>query len=239
MTRAAGDAREIAGRACEEGRDRIVIAGGDGTISEVANGILRARAEDERAVTPTLGLLPLGSGGDFGRSLNLPRDLDGALSVIAKGATRAVDAGRIDWLQPASQVEANRDSDAPRYFVNEASAGLSGATVRWVGRSAKRMGARLGFLAGALAAIATHSAARVRVVADGELICDEPISLIVVANGCYFGAGLRVAPNADPADGCFEVVVVRGLSASRLLVNLPALLVGRHGGASEGFVHAS
>ena len=113
--------------------------------------------------------------------------------------------------------------------MNEASAGLSAATVRLVGRFAKRLGARLGFAAGAVAAIATHRPERMRVEVDGVLVHEGPVSLVVAANGRYFGAGMRVAPNARLDDGALELVLVRGLSAGTLLYNLPSLFAGRHG----------
>ena len=216
-TRAPGDAIRLARRACEADVERIVVAGGDGTAGEVATGLLDLPVSRR----PTLGLLPLGSGWDFARSLGLPRRLESALRVIETGRTRRVDAGRVEY---------HDRSGAPRErgFLNEASAGLSGTTVRLVGRWSKRIGPGLGFAAGAVSAILGHRPMEVAVEIDGEREYEGPVSLIVAANGCYFGAGMKVAPDAEPDDGRLEVVLVRGLSTPRLLANLPSIFSGRH-----------
>ena len=217
QTRGPRDAERIARAACEAGVRRILVGGGDGTLSEVASGLLSAQT----GAPPELGLLPLGSGWDLARSLGLPRSLAEALSVIAEGETRAIDAGALEYRD---------ESGAPRrgYFINEASAGLSGVTVRLVGRTSKRLGPRLGFIAGALGAIAGHRPVDVAVEVDEERIYEGPVSMVVAANGAYFGAGMRVAPGARVDDGRLEILLVRGLSMPRLLANLPSFYLGRH-----------
>ena len=217
MTRKPRDAERIARAACSAGVARILVAGGDGTTSEIVSGLLEASPEQR----PALGLLPLGSGWDLARTLNLPRDLDAALGVIESAELRSIDAGRIEYRDA---------SGAPRrgYFVNEASAGLSGATVRLVENSNKRLGSRLSFIAGTLGAILSHRPVELAVEIDGERIYEGPVSVVVAANGCYFGAGMRVAPAALIDDGALEVILVRGLSIPRLVANLPSFYFGRH-----------
>ncbi len=220
VTRAPGDAARIAAEARRLGRARLLVAGGDGTLNEVASGLL---ADDSIAApSPRLGLLPLGSGWDFARSLDLPRRLDASLDVIADGVARRIDAGR-------AVVRAPDGATRGRYFVNEASAGLSGDTIRIVGRLAKRVGARAGFALGAVAAILGHRPLDAAVEADGVRLYEGPLSLVVAANGRCFGAGMRVAPQARVDDGRLELVLVRGLSVPSLLANLPSLFAGTHG----------
>ena len=221
MTRGPRDAERIAREACATGVGRIVIAGGDGTTSEIVAGLLAATPHGEAGSRPVLGLLPLGSGWDLARSLGLPRDLEGALDVIESARVRCIDAGRTEYRDSSG-------ASCQGYFVNEASAGLSGATVRLVGRTSRRIGPRAGFLAGAVAAILSHRPIELAVEIDGERLYEEPISMVVAANGCYFGAGMRVTPDAVLDDGLLEVLVVRGLSIPRLLANLPAFYLGRH-----------
>src|SRR5690606_1052896 len=96
--------------------------------------------------------------------------------------------------------------------ANEVSAGLSGDTVRRAPGLSARVGPRLGFLAGAFAAVASHVPFAAAIEIDGELVHDGPVSLVAVANGCYFGAGMQVAPDASVDDGRLEVVLARGLS---------------------------
>ena len=227
-TRAPGDATQLARAACQAGVQRLLVAGGDGTTSEIATGLLA----EPVARRPSLGLLPFGSGWDLARSLSLPRRLDEAIGVIRRGATRRIDAGRIEY----------RDRDgAPRSrcFVNEASCGLSGQTVHLVGRTSKRLGPRIGFAVGAVGAILSHRPDEMALEIDDERVYEGPVSMIVIANGCYFGAGMKVAPRAVVDDGRFEVVLVRGLTLPRLLANLPSLYAGRHLGHPSVSRHAA
>lgn len=221
-TSAPGEATRLARAASEAGVERILVGGGDGTTSEVVAGVLEAAALRGSSPTPVLGLLPLGSGLDLMRSLGLPRALGPALDVIAEGSVRTIDAGRIELRDPAGRP-------VSRAFVNEASLGLSGETVMRVGRTSKRIGPRLGFVAGAVGAILGHRPVDVAVEVDGSRVFEGPVSLLVAANGRFFGAGMRVAPGAVLDDGRLELVLVRGLSMPRLLVNLPSFYLGRHG----------
>lgn len=223
VTRSPGDAARIAQEARARGVRRLLVGGGDGTVHEIAQGLLAPGGSDPATPTPILGLLPLGSGWDLARSLDLPRGLEKALAVVARGQTRRIDAGR---------VVSHDASGAPveRCFVNEASAGLSADTIARVGRLSKRVGAALGFAAGAVGAIFGHRPFDVAIDLDGERIYEGPTSLCVAANGRCFGAGMRVAPEAALDDGLLEVVIVRGLSVPTLLANLPSLFAGTHGG---------
>lgn len=212
-------AEHIAAEASRASCSRILIAGGDGTTHEVVSGILGTGVAPEDR--PTIGLLPLGSGWDLARSLDLPRDVEGAIDVIARATTRCIDAGCIEY---------QNDEGLPcrGYFANESSAGLSAATIRLVGRSSKRLGPRLGFIAGAVAAIVTHRPADLAIEIDGERLYEGPVSMVVAANGAYFGAGMKVAPDARVDDAALEVILVRGLSIPRLLANLPSFYSGGH-----------
>lgn len=232
VTRGPGDAARIAGEARARGATRLLVAGGDGTLNEVATGLLDPSGSASPPPALVLGLLPLGSGWDLARSLDLPRTLDAALAVIRDGHTRRIDAGRAACRAPDG---ATRD----HVFVNEASAGLSGDTIRIVGRLAKRIGARAGFALGAVGAIASHRADEASIEVDGAAVHEGPVSLVVAANGRCFGAGMQVAPDARVDDGLLEVVIVRGLSAPRLLVNLPSLFAGTHGAHPAVSFHAA
>ena len=243
-TAAPGDAARLACSAAEQGVARILIAGGDGTTGEVVTGLLSARRLErpaERASAssrpdpkgpPSLGLLPVGSGCDLARSLGLPRRLDAALEVIAAGHLRPLDAGRVELLD-------RNGGHQVRYFANELSAGLSGDTVNRVGGLSQTLGPRLGFLLGALSAVLTHQPFEASLEIDGERVYEGPISLLAVANGCYFGAGMRVAPGAAVDDGVFEVVLARALPRREIFAWLPAFYLGLHGRNPRVSFHAA
>ncbi len=238
VTRQPGDASRISNAAAIRGVERILVGGGDGTLNEIVTGLMdgvSAGGEPSEASSlemPILGLLPLGSGWDFARALDMPRDLSAALRLIEQGQTRRVDIGRVEFRDAAGAKRS-------RFFANEASAGLSGVTVQLVGNLSKRVGPRLGFLLGAVGAILSHRPLDAAVEVDGLSVHEGPLSMIVAANGCYFGAGMKVAPGAAVDDGRLEVVVVRGLSLPRLLFNLPRLVLGLHAGHPSVSFHSA
>ncbi len=233
-TGAPGDAARLARAAAERGAARILVAGGDGTLGEVVTGLLSAAGSSSSlpADRPCLGLLPVGSGCDFARTLGLPRSVGAALDVIAAGHVRLLAAGRVESGDTGSGQQV-------RHFANEVSVGLSGDTVMRVHQYSPRLGPRLGFLLGAVCAVSTHEPFEASVEVDGEVVHEGAISLFAAANGCYFGAGMRVAPNASLDDGLLEVVVARGLSKPEILAQLPSFYLGRHGRHPRVSFHAA
>ncbi|MEB2344749.1 MAG: diacylglycerol kinase family lipid kinase [Deltaproteobacteria bacterium] len=216
-TRGPRDAERIAREGVRAGVELVVVAGGDGTLSETAAGLLGAGLGRYAEIAP----LPLGTGGDFVRGLGLSGDLDAAIARIAAGKVHRIDAGRIAFHD-------RRGQPATTHFVNIASAGVSGLVTELVNRAPKALGGRLSFLIGTLRAIARWQAAPVRIRVDGTVVHEGPLDLAAVANGSHFGGGMRVAPAARPDDGLFDVISIRGTSRARLLRHLPLLYDGRH-----------
>jgi YegS/Rv2252/BmrU family lipid kinase len=225
-TRAPRDAERIAREGVRAGIQRIVVAGGDGTTSEVVSGLLGAELGDYAEVAP----LPLGTGGDLTRTLGVPRRLDRALDEIAAGSSRRVDAGRVCY----------RDRDGRErtaHFLNVTSFGVSGLVTELVNRATKAFGGRVSFLLGTLRAIGRYQPDPVRIRVDGELVHDGPLVLGTAANGRFFGGGMHIAPQAEPADGLFDVVVIPGFSKVRLLSELPRIYRGTHLQVPEVSLH--
>jgi YegS/Rv2252/BmrU family lipid kinase len=216
-TRAPRDAVRIAREGVRAGVERVIVAGGDGTVNEVVSGLLAA----ELGGYAELGVLPLGTGGDFARSLGIPRGLDDAIEVLAAGKARQIDAGRIRYLDTASR-------SASAYFVNVASLGISGLVDQLVNRATKRFGGGVSFLIGTIKAIARHRSEHVTLRVDGEVVHDAPLLLAAAANGRYFGGGMYISPEARLDDGLFDVVLISDLSKRRLLSKLPLIYSGKH-----------
>lgn len=216
-TRGPRDAERLAREGVRAGVERIVVAGGDGTTSEVASGLLAAGL----GRSAELGLLPLGTGGDLARTLGVARDPERALAAIAAGKARPLDAGRVRCLGPDGR-------ERTLHFVNVASFGASGRVTELVNATPKALGGRLSFLVGTLRGLARHRSHPVEIVADGEPLHSGPLALGAVANGRFFGAGMHIAPRADPADGLLDVVAVPGFSRARLLRDLPRIYAGTH-----------
>ena len=199
------------------GIERVIVAGGDGTVNEVVSGLLAA----ELGGYAELGVLPLGTGGDFARSLGIPRGLDGAVELLAAGKSRQIDAGRISYLDAALQ-------NASTYFVNVASLGISGLIDQLVNRATKRFGGGVSFLIGTIKAIARHRSQHVTLRVDGEVVHDAPLVLAAAANGRYFGGGMYISPEARLDDGLLDVMLVSDLSKRAMLSKLPLIYSGKH-----------
>jgi YegS/Rv2252/BmrU family lipid kinase len=216
-TRAPRDAERIAREAVRSGVDRLVIAGGDGTFSEVVTGLLA----NELGSYARLGLLPLGTGGDLGRTLGIPTDLAGALSCIAEGPTREIDAGRVSF----------HDTSGKRsevYFANVTSVGVSGDIVKRTATATRVFGGSVAFLISTLKSIALFRPQRVTLRVDAEPVYDGPLVLAAVANGRHFGGGMTVAPDAAIDDGWLDLVMITDLNRRQLVMRLPLLYRGIH-----------
>jgi len=168
-----------------------------------------------------IGVLPLGTGMDFSRSLGVPRGLDRAVACLVAGAARPIDAGRVTY-------RSSQGVERTSYFVNAASFGASALASRVANRSPGPLGGALSFPLGALAAIFGYRSARVAIRVDGALVHDAPLTLAAAANGRRFGAGMRIAPDARLDDGLLDVVIVSDLSAAGRLVGLAGLYRGAH-----------
>ena len=200
------------------GVQRIVAVGGDGTLNEVVNGFF-----DEHGAPlgehAALCLVPSGSGGDFARTAHIPHAPARALRALLSQQTRSIDAGRIDF-----------DDGSLRFFVNVADCGVGGEVVARVNRSRVKGGGARGsavFLYQSLLALLRFSGLDAAVTVDGRLI-ERTVQSVVVANGRYFGGGMRIAPDAELDDGVFDVVIVEAAGRLRTVRGVPSLYRGTH-----------
>ncbi|HPF40576.1 MAG TPA: YegS/Rv2252/BmrU family lipid kinase [Phycisphaerae bacterium] len=200
-TRKPGDARRLAAGAVAEGAERIIVAGGDGTINEVLNGVLAAEAE----APPELGVLPMGTGNDFARCLDIPLDnLDAALDIALNRPARHVDLGVLR-AEPSANGGAESPT-APRYFLNMAYSAFGGIGGAADADSKKRWGA-LTYWATAISKALDQPEHHVELQLD-----DRPLSVaahgVIVANGRYVGGGVQVTPDALLDDRRFDVLIL-------------------------------
>ncbi len=211
-----GEGSDLAQQLAEDGADLVVAAGGDGTISEVADGLMRASRR------PELGIIPVGTGIDFPRNLELgPTPVD-AVEAIASGRKRQIDVGRIGYVDEHGGVNV-------RHFTNEASFGLSGPVVRAV-NAAKLRGAsgKAVFLWHTLSQLWRYKPLTMRVTLDGAEVIETEVAVVAVCIGRYFGAGMMVAPDARIDDGLFDVVIVKHASKLELISVLRKAYAGTH-----------
>jgi diacylglycerol kinase (ATP) len=208
LTRARGHAVELALAAATDGVDVIAVVGGDGTLNEVVQAYLGEDGSPRKG--PDLALVPCGTGGDFKRTLGMSGALDEAIGRIRHGTRRPIDLGIL-------RLASHEGRDVTRAFVNIASFGVSGQVDAIVNASPKWMGGKVSFFAATLRAMATYKNASVRVRVDGVSWYEGAAFNVAVANGRYFGGGMMIAPQADPSDGRFEVVVLGDLTRTEVL----------------------
>ena len=189
---------ELAREAAAKGTELVIAVVGDGTLHEVANGVLDAGVGDRTAV----GYVGQGTGGDFRRTLGLEHRLDAYVEAIASGHTLAVDAGKLRYRDRGGK-------DAFRWFVNILSAGMGGLVDQYVSETTKALGGKAAYFWASTRALAACQRGRLRcdVSLDGERH-ERTVDtyMIAICNGRYFGSGMDVAPMAKPDDGRFEVV---------------------------------
>ncbi|PWK72600.1 diacylglycerol kinase family protein [Aminobacter sp. AP02] len=216
-----GDGAVIARDLVALGCQIVVAAGGDGTISEVADGILQMQAET--GVDTILGVLPCGTGSDFARGMGIPAEVKAAIARIAEGKDRLIDAGRISFIDEHGRL-------ASRHFVNIASLGMSGATVRAVNadRRKGRVSAKALFFWRTVTEFLRYRFQDVRIVVDDGAPVETRVALVAVANERFFGGGMMIAPDAEPDDGLFDIVILRAASKLRLIFDIRLLYGGRH-----------
>lgn len=186
----AGDTERLAREACESGVDIVVAAGGDGTVNSTVQGIMHAGR------SAVLGVLPLGTGNDFSRSLGMPQNPFRAFESIRTGLTRRVDV-----------VRADADENS-RYYINMATGGNTGRFMEHLTSDMKRFWGPLIYLRGVVDVLTDLVAFNTTIrFDDGRAESFEALN-VFVANGRTSGAGLQVAPDANLEDGRLDVIVV-------------------------------
>jgi len=209
FTKHRGDAAALANEAARKGAKFIIACGGDGTISEVANGILSSGKDAE------LGLLPSGTGGDFRRTLEIPSRTRDAAKILRTGRTARIDAGRVSYVD-------HNGADATRYFVGVASCGMSTKVIERVKAD------QASFASALLKTAMRNEPVRLVVQLDDSHEHHLVVSNLCVANARYFGGGMKIAPDAKLTDGKFDVVSVGDLIALKIFTSAPRVYTGSH-----------
>ena len=224
FTKHRGDAGALAAEAARKGAKYIIACGGDGTVSEVANGILSSGKDVE------LGILPSGTGGDFRRSLEIPSQSRDAARVLREGQTVRIDVGRISYID-------HNGNEAMRYFLGVASCGMSTKVIErvkeggpdWLPTNTpKWIGGRISFGASLLQTAMRTTPTRLVVQLDDSHERNLVVSNLCIANARYFGGGMKIAPDAKLTDGKFDVVGIGDLSALKIFTSAPRVYTGSH-----------
>ena len=225
FTEGPGEGRQLAMEAAKQGAKLIIACGGDGTISEVVNGILESHKETE------LGVLPGGTGGDFRRTLRMPTNVAAAARALRTGRTRIIDAGRVTFVNDDGERET-------RFFINVASFGMStevlsrtasGEAKKWIpGFAPRKLSSKLSYAAATVQTTLSSSPTEVHVQLDERPERRLRVAEFCVANARYYGGAMKIAPDAKLDDGKFDIITIGDASAFRILANSPRLYFGAH-----------
>jgi YegS/Rv2252/BmrU family lipid kinase len=216
-----GHAIDLARAAVEAGVELVLAVGGDGTLNEVVNGVT-----DGAGPRACVGAVLTGRGRDAARNLGLAADPRRAVRRVVEGADVALDLVLAEW-----------PDGTRRWVVGAAGAGFDAAVAARAARS--RAPGTLPYLLAVLATLHAHAPAGAEVEADGEVVVSGRITAAVVANGAYYGGGMRIAPGAHPADGRLDLVVLGDLRRRELALWLPTVYRGRHLAHPKVFARAA
>lgn len=222
FTKKQGDGIELAKRGIASGRKFIIACGGDGTINEVANGILETGEDVE------LGIFPSGTGGDFRRTLGMPSTAREVAKALREGITKMIDVGKVTFLN-------HTDEQVSRYFLNVSSFGLSASInervkstnlFKWL--PGNTLSGKSNFAFSTLQEVLETEFITVRVKIDDN---DEKTLNTInfcVANARFFGGGMKIAPDAKINDGFFDVINIGDIKTAKIILNVYKLYNGSH-----------
>ena len=225
FTERAGHATELARAALHNGSKLVIAMGGDGTFNEVANGFFESEqgVHDDVPIAPdaAMGVLPMGTGGDFIKTTGTPKDLAEAARAIVAATPRAIDVGRLDFTTHEGKT-------ARRYFINITSFGISGVVDRYVNNSSKLLGGSATFYLASVRASFNYRNARCRITLDSGPAIERAVYVVAVSNGRFFGGGMKIAPGAELDDGRFDVVTIGDVGMFTMLRHTGKLYTGAH-----------
>jgi diacylglycerol kinase (ATP) len=206
------EARDLTEDASRRGIERIVAVGGDGTVHEVINGLMRLPLHKR----PTLGVLAIGSGNDFAFACGAPADIHASLDAILRGNSKPVDIGR---------VEDNRGHT--EYFDNTLGIGFD-AYVTIEAKKIRKLQGFARYFAATLKTIARHHTPfEVELLLDRHRLHERAL-MITLGNGPREGGGFMTTPQSRIDDGKFEVLLIKPISRPMMLALLPKVLRGSH-----------
>ena len=213
LTTHAGHAVELAQEAARERPDGILAAGGDGTLHQVLNGLMRFRQRHPEKELPALGIVPLGTGNDFARICGIT-DKSVLLDRLALGG-KPTDCGVI------------KDAEGQeRYFINVASIGMGPDVVRRLERDSRWLGSDLTYLRAIVKSFFGYRPEQIA-LQDSDGNWSGRIRALAIANGRSFGSGLWVAPDAEPDDGILQTFIAGDVPLATFMYLLGRIKQGR------------
>jgi YegS/Rv2252/BmrU family lipid kinase len=206
---------ELAERAARDGADLVVAVGGDGTLNEAVNGLMQAGSTTE------LATIPLGTGMDFVRTYAIPNRFEDAVRTALSGTTRTIDVGRVSYRTWDGQ-------DAERYVANVGSVGMSAAVAQRANGMSKALGGKATFFYAMVRVFLEWQNTLVRVELDDGEQREARMHDVIVANGRWHGGAMLLAPEAQPDDGLFDVVLIGDINKRDFVTTAPKIYKGTY-----------
>jgi len=214
-----GQGTSLTSKAVKEGYELIVAVGGDGTINEVVNGFFEKEKPLNRDAA--MAVMSIGTGSDFVKTLEFPTTPYEAAVRIGSGKVRTIDLGKCSLISLGGEQQS-------RFFINIADFGSGGAVVDKVNRTTKVFGGQISFLWGILTTLPTYKNRLTKYRIDDGPEEEKVLNTFVVANGRYYGSGLKPAPNAQLDDGLFDIVSIGDVGFFEAVSSLSKFRKGSH-----------
>ncbi len=216
FTSGKGHAIELAGNAVRNGFRRIISVGGDGTLNEVINGIFKQKQCSTKEIT--VGMIPVGTGNDWGRMFGIPLVYEGAVDVIRENKVMLHDIGVVSYHNGSEQQV--------RYFINIAGLGFESLVVKKTNKQKEKgRSSQTIYFYNLLSSLLSYRKIKADIIIEGKKITNNIFS-INVGNGRYCGGGMRQTPDALPDDGLFDITVIRDIGKIEVIKNLKLLYDG-------------
>jgi diacylglycerol kinase (ATP) len=209
LTTGDGDGVEAARRAATEGYERLFVAGGDGTLNEVVNGLAQVEGALGRIA---LGIVPLGTGNDFATALGVPEAPEDAVDALLAGTVATVDVGRVNG----------------RYFLNVSAGGFIADVSDAVGPQLKTVLGKLAYLVGGAQVLLDYAPIEVRVTQGAARPTDASLLAFAVCNSRLIGGGRLIAPHAIVDDGWLDVCLIHAMPTLEFVGLLRRVSSGGH-----------
>jgi len=217
FTEGPNHATVLAREAVDRGYQTVVAVGGDGTINEVVNGLMPPGGDRAGAV---LGVVITGRGSDLARTIGIPSDYREACARLAGERTMTVDLGLVTFYHEGQEQQ--------RYFVNVGGGGFDGEVAHRANRAPNFMGGTIPYLTSLVSTLFAYRNKAIELILDDQEPIRKVVNSVVVANCQFFGGGMRVAPDADPNDGFFDVIVIGDIDKIEYLMTVPKVYDGTH-----------
>jgi len=218
-TRTKNDAILLTSKAAETYQYKAILAaGGDGTVHQVVNGLIRGR--EDQGFLPPIGVIPMGSGNDFAKTAGLKKDPRHLLSILQNFSTRKINLGKITYMDFEGNVR-------ERYFINVADIGMGPEVVRRVTDSGRAFGSVVAYYKSIITTFFTYKPVQVT-AKTSDWQWNGKLRSLAVGNGKYYGHGLCIAPDAILDDDILNIFICGNVSVFDFIRYSQTLKRGGH-----------